>query len=262
MDLQTFCTIILSSTFAVGVAVVLYAMSIVKIDPPLARMGAFLAWVSIILIFALFGGTNDMERWLRYGIAAILAAIATIILCISLEYIKHREGDVKNSASITSIPAASRIVLTKFVLTPIDASNPASDFGWQLFFINKGSIPGYAPQLTLATRISDVIIPDNEIDRMMNESLRTALTKQPDKTQQVEVNQEYIFPTNDLRVRPEDFNAIKNGTKRLYVILIMKFTDDSLSPDSFWISEFCGTQSGDLSSIQICRQKTYLQKNS
>jgi hypothetical protein len=50
MDLQTFLTIFLSCVFGLGIAIALYAMSIVTIDPRLARWGAYGAWLSLILL--------------------------------------------------------------------------------------------------------------------------------------------------------------------------------------------------------------------
>ena len=124
--------------------------------------------------------------------------------------------------------------------------------------LNHGTIPGYAPQFTFMSRLTDGILTDTEIDDGMHTVIQEALKKPPYKNQQIEVNQETWFPINDRFVRSIDFDAIKNGQKHLYAWLVLIFTDDTLPANKFWISEFCGTQSGVISSIQICRQRTYL----
>ena len=192
MDLQTFLAIVLSFAFALGIA----AMSIVTIDPRLARLGAYGAWGSLILLCIWFGGTNDMQRAWRYGIAASIAAIATIALCASLDYIKNREMEVKNS-----LAPASRIVVTKYLLMPVTPTDPNSDLSWQIYLINRGTIPGYTPQFTFLPRLMDSILTDADIDKGMLEVIRAALKTPPYKQQQIEVNEEYYITINDRLLR-------------------------------------------------------------
>jgi hypothetical protein len=253
MDLQTFLTIFLSCVFGLGIAIALYAMSIVTIDPRLARWGAYGAWLSLILLCIWFGGTNDMQRVWRYSLAAGIAAIATAALCASLDYIINRETQVKNS-----VAAASRIVVTKYLLTPVVPTDPKSDLSWQIYMMNRGPIPGYTPQFIFMPRLTDSILTEAEIDNGMLEVIQAALKMTTLKRQQIEVNQETWFTINDRLVRSNDFYAVKNGQKHLYVWIVLAFTDETLPANKFWISEFCGTQSGDITSIQICRQRTYL----
>jgi hypothetical protein len=120
------------------------------------------------------------------------------------------------------------------------------------------AIPGYTPQFAFMSRLADSILTEAEIDNGMLEIIKMALKTPPYKKQQIEVNQEAWFPINDRLMRSTDFDAIKNGQKRLYVWVVLAFTDESLPPNKFWVSEFCGTQSSDINSIQICRQRTYL----
>jgi hypothetical protein len=74
-----------------------------------------------------------MQRVWRYSLAAGIAAIATAALCASLDYIINRETQVKNS-----VAAASRIVVTKYLLTPVVPTDPKSDLSWQIYMMNRG----------------------------------------------------------------------------------------------------------------------------
>jgi hypothetical protein len=122
MDSQTFFTIVLSCLFAGGLAVGIYAMSIVAIEPKLARGGVWIAWLAGIMLCIWYGGTNDMLRSVRYTVAAAIAAALTVGLCSALDYIAGRE-----SSQSAVPPHAAQAVPT---LSHTDASALESLNNW------------------------------------------------------------------------------------------------------------------------------------
>jgi hypothetical protein len=171
---------------------------------------------------------------------------------------------INSNVTVTAAPEmarpvqAARIVVSKFMLSPANTSDPNSHFGWRLYMINRGTIAGYAPELTFSTVIKDHPLSDSEIDKAMESSKALALERPPKRSQHIEVGQEYWLEINQRVVRAEDFAAIRAGQKHLYVWTILLFADDVLPKDKFWVSEYCGTQNRDMDSIRICAQRTYL----
>ena len=237
-----------------------------KLNPPYSGFlfwgGLIVFFVTIVVVVAL--SLHD-DRVKEKVIGPILTmALGTLILGGGIAwYFWPAGGDSQqthegSAQSKISVAQASRIVVTKYLLTPVTPTDPKSDLSWQIYIMNRGAIPGYTPQFIFMPRLTDSSLTDTEIDNGMLEVIQAALNMPPFKKQQIEVNQETWFPINDKLVRSNDFDAIKNGQKHLYVWIVLAFTDDALPANKFWISEFCGTQSGDITSIQICRQRTYL----
>jgi len=105
MATETFLTLILSSVLAVALAVGAYAMSIVVIKPRLARACVWSAWFSIMLLCAWYGGTNEMQRLLRYSLAALIGGGTTVLLAVALDYIKGEEIAAKRPVESAVAPA-------------------------------------------------------------------------------------------------------------------------------------------------------------
>lgn len=100
MDNQTFFSVMLGFGFTVGVGVAIYAMSISAIEPRLANGGAVTAWLFGVSFCVCYGGTNEMHRFWRYGIASLTGAALTLCLCIAIDYIRTKEAALKGPSDL------------------------------------------------------------------------------------------------------------------------------------------------------------------
>jgi hypothetical protein len=162
-------------------------------------------------------------------------------------------GSNNTFSASTPAPAAARIVVSKFNLFQ-EAGKPY--YGWNIYMANRGGLPGYAPEITMATRLTPAAPGPEETDEGMSKTRALALKVPPRHEQQMEIGQEQFAPVHKRLVPEADMQAVKSGEKHFYLWVALAFLDDSVAPGKFWISEYCGELQPDLNTIRICGQKT------
>jgi hypothetical protein len=149
-----------------------------------------------------------------------------------------------------SAPAAARIVVSKFHLFQ------EADYGWKIYMANRGGLPGYAPEITMASRLTPAALGPEETYDGMSKTRAFALQVPPRRERKMEIGQEQFTAVHKRLVPEGDMQAVKSGEKHLYLWVALAFLDDSLAPGKFWISEYCGELQPDLNTTRICGQKT------
>ena len=127
----------------------------------IAKWCAVVAAILFASIAVVWGITTAEAQWVRVLAVGIIGFIAAAGLSKSLRFINKQEHN-------NPITQASRIVITKYILTPVTPSDPKSDLAWHIYMLNHGTIPGYAPQFTFMSRLTDGILTDTEIDDGMH----------------------------------------------------------------------------------------------
>ena len=160
---------------------------------------------------------------------------------------------------LEKIPAiSSRIVVTKYILAPTHSGDQTSDLEFRIYMTNRGAGPGYGPELTIFTKLSNSILSDSDVDAEMAKDVAQAVTMPLSRKTHLEVNQEYWISIPNLYLRAIELDEVRHGGKYLYVWIVLTFLDDTLTDSKFWISEYCGLLDRDPTSIKIVRQRTYL----
>ena len=159
----------------------------------------------------------------------------------------------------------SRIVVSKFIINRFDAHDANSGYQILLYMINRGNLPGYTPVSNFSFWSVEKRSSDMEIDEEMSKIVKLALHQFPTRTddrEQLEVGVEHhaMLPSG---LTPNAYTMISSGQKIFYLFVVLTYYDDSLPVGQFWVSEFCGWQSKDLSYFQLCKghNKTWLSKN-
>jgi hypothetical protein len=159
---------------------------------------------------------------------------------------------------------SSHIVVSKFILKPIDPTKPDSEYEIDVYTINRGNVSGRAPITTSSFRSVDGFLTAADVDEEMAKGLTLAIQKPPPSNgdrEEIDTGVEtwYSLPAG---LTQDAWKAIASGEKRFYLFVVLAYTDSTLSVGQFWISEFCASQSKDFSYIRLCpgHNRTYLHK--
>jgi hypothetical protein len=198
----------------------------------------------------------------RYRISFITIGVLSVVSAAWLG-IRSSDSSTRIESGVSEIRSeqvirAARIVVSGFELVPTTPSDPSSALTYRLYIMNRGQIPGYAPEATTRTATTDSPMSESSINEAMNKLREAAFKIPPSRASQVEVNQQSWVPLQIAPLSASDWTQVKAGTKYLYFFNILTFTDERTPEGRFWVSEYCGTQNKDVSTIQICGATTYL----
>lgn len=224
------------------------------------------ALVQVLIALPFFWKRISLHARTRKMTAALLMVVGIVLFgagCLLL--VTKSQPTPKTMSSITpapmELPAAkkeARIVVTRFEVAPPRTGTPDGPWWVRLYYKNTGEIPGYAPMIQSTIGLSDGVLATDDLENrkyaLLSEAMNSPL---PRREQQVEVGQEAWIALPHT-ISGAEWDAVRAGRKRLYVMIVVRFADDTLSPDQFWVSEFCGSQGDDVGTIQLCGQKTYL----
>lgn len=154
--------------------------------------------------------------------------------------------------------APSRIVVTKYILVPTISSDQKSDLEYRIYMTNRGAGPGYGPELTIFSKLSNVTLSDRDVDAEMAKDVAQAVAMPLSRKTQLDVKEKYWYPIPNLYLRATELEEVRRGEKYLYVWVVLTFLDDTLTDSQFWVSEYCGLMDKDPTSIRVVRQRTYL----
>lgn len=225
-----------------------------------------LYWTVGCLVLSAAMGFSDYWWFVRRGkgkmITPILGlVIGALIFFMSATWMIYQKRHPSISSSELITPShfekAARFAVTRFEVVPMsqDVNGP-----WiiNLYYKNNGNIIGYAPIVTSNLTITDNPLSEDDLNKFKKIVLDDSLSaKAAYKAQQVEINQEYWF-TLPHTIARADWDAVRAGKKKLYLAAVSKYQDDAIPAGAFWISEFCGMQTDNTDTTQICGFRTYL----
>ena len=153
--------------------------------------------------------------------------------------------------------SAARIVVTKYLVVPVDQSDANTNYFIKLFFKNTGNSAGYAPTITSQLDLLDHNLALGEIAKSMNDATAHNFGNHPAREQQIEAGQEVYLPLPQV-IAHADWADVLAKKKKLYLFIAFQFLDDQPKDGEVWVTQYCGAQDYDTSTQQICWQKTYL----
>jgi hypothetical protein len=225
--------------------------------------GSIAGMAITVATFAIFLSSQLTGR--RFWIPMLLVNLGICAIAVGLFWHFGKSGsrEIDDRKPQLASPA-SRIVVSKFVIGKADTAKPNDGYVVNLYMINRGNIPGYAPLNNLSFDSVVNFMPEADINVKMASLLDVAIKKPPPKNEgreQLEVGVEH-WMTLPYGLTPDAWKAIASGEKRFYLFVILTYTDDSLAPGQFWISEFCASQSKNLAYFQLCpgHNRTWLHK--
>ena len=157
------------------------------------------------------------------------------------------------TTSPLNLPSA-KLTITKF-LFGTSSSPEAPGFKFINIYLNDaGPIPAHSPARTYWVRVTDGYLSDAEVNSTMALLVRKAEASPPRygvSDNQITAGQPWFF-TLAQGVAPDEFSAILSGAKRVYVFALLAYRDDNHQRGSYWITEYCASQSHGEDVIEYC----------
>jgi len=149
-------------------------------------------------------------------------------------------------------PKASRIVVTGFQFGQVTAPDSRADKFVNVTIENRGDLAGDNPIRSYQLLVTDAYLSNDDVNVTMAKLLKLAEGKPPHAiTSQVDIGQQPFFTLNSA-LTADEWKDITIGKKRVYLMMLLTYTDRGLRSGEYWVSEYCASQSGGEAVFELC----------